>query len=43
MRPLTLFLILVALYTIYNYRATYIPESPPFAAVKEHYGCGCGG
>lgn len=22
---------------------TYIPESPPFAQIKEHYGCGCGG
>jgi hypothetical protein len=22
---------------------TYVPENTPFAAVKEHYGCGCGG
>lgn len=36
-------ILLVALYILYNYRATYVPESSPFAAVKEHYGCGCGG
>ena len=38
-----LLIILIALYILYNYRATYIPESSPFAAIKEHYGCGCGG
>jgi len=43
MRALALPFILLALYIMYNYRATYVPESPPFAAIKEQYGCGCGG
>jgi len=43
MRLQKLLLLLVILYFFYRYRSTYIPESPPFAAIKEHYGCGCGG
>lgn len=43
MRAVTLLFILIALYILYKYRSTYIPESGPYPAIKEHYGCGCGG
>ena len=43
MKALVLLIILLTLYILYQYRVTYIPESAPFAGIKEHYGCGCGG
>jgi hypothetical protein len=42
MKATTLLLVVFALYLLYNFRMTYIPESIAFAGIPEHYGCGCG-
>ena len=43
MKLLAWLILAILAWMVLTVQRTYIPESGPFAPIKEHYGCGCGG
>lgn len=43
MKLIAWLILAIMAWMVLSAQRTYVPESSPFAAVKEHYGCGCGG